>query len=41
MDTEAEVEDDVVSGKSYWKKKEALRNSTVSLAVGDHFSTGI
>ncbi|XP_062856626.1 SH3 domain and tetratricopeptide repeat-containing protein 2 isoform X2 [Trichomycterus rosablanca] len=41
VDTEAEVEDEVVSGKSYWKRKEALRNSTISLAVGDHFSTDV
>lgn len=39
METEAEVEGEGITGESYWKRKEAL--STVSLAVGDHFSSGI
>lgn len=39
VETEAEVEGEGITGESYWKRKEAL--STVSLAVGDHFSSGI
>lgn len=35
METEAEVEGEGITGESYWKRKE------VSLAVGDHFSSGI
>lgn len=38
VETEAEVEDDGITGENYWKRKEVLR--TVSLAVGDHFSSG-
>lgn len=39
METEAEVEGEGITGEGYWKRKEAI--STVSLAVGDHFSSGI
>ncbi|KAK3563833.1 hypothetical protein QTP86_002733 [Hemibagrus guttatus] len=38
VETEAELEGEGITGESYWKRKEAL--STVSLAVGDHFSSG-
>ncbi|XP_060783652.1 SH3 domain and tetratricopeptide repeat-containing protein 2 isoform X2 [Neoarius graeffei] len=39
VETEAEVESEGITGESYWKRKEAL--STVSLAVGDHFSSDV
>ncbi|XP_060740738.1 SH3 domain and tetratricopeptide repeat-containing protein 2 isoform X5 [Tachysurus vachellii] len=39
VETEAEVEGEGITGESYWKRKEAL--STVSLAVGDHFSSDV
>ncbi|KAI5105085.1 SH3 domain and tetratricopeptide repeat-containing protein 2 isoform X3 [Silurus meridionalis] len=39
VETEAEVEGESITGESYWKRKEAL--STVSLAVGDHFSSDV
>ncbi|KAM9469926.1 SH3 domain and tetratricopeptide repeat-containing protein 2 isoform 1-T1 [Clarias gariepinus] len=39
VETEAEVEDDGITGENYWKRKEVLR--TVSLAVGDHFSSDV
>ncbi|XP_036424873.1 SH3 domain and tetratricopeptide repeat-containing protein 2 isoform X3 [Colossoma macropomum] len=42
VETEAEVEGEGITGESYWKRKEAFnRASTVSLAVGERFSSDV
>ncbi|KAI4880151.1 hypothetical protein NFI96_031171, partial [Prochilodus magdalenae] len=42
VETEAEVEGEGIIGESYWKRKEAFnRASTVSLAVGERFSSDV
>uniref|UniRef100_A0A8B9L0P7 SH3 domain and tetratricopeptide repeats 2 n=1 Tax=Astyanax mexicanus TaxID=7994 RepID=A0A8B9L0P7_ASTMX len=41
VETEAEVETDGITGESYWRKREAFNGSSVSLAVGERFSSDV